>query len=205
MRAGRKRKQVLTPALVKAVTQIAKKSTFRIAEKRLKTTNIDTTAITTGNYTDLTSIAQGDAYYNRDGHQVRIIDIRLTLEALVNPTATYNCYRIMVFRWIVDNNADAPADADIFEDTANEVWLSPPKFEARQFQILYDKIGTLEDGATSTGRVHDVTLRQSLKTPVGYTGGANTGVNHIYLLLIADEAVNGPTIHGHASVRFIDV
>lgn len=189
----------------KKVRAIARSVLSRRAEKRLKVTNINTTVTTTGNYQDLTTIAQGDAYYQRDGHQVTVKDVKITLDCLANATATNNTMRMLLIRWIPDTAADSPVDADIFEDSTNHAWLSPYKFDSRQFVVLFDRIISLEDGASNASKVVNVLIRKNLKTPVGYTAGANTGVNHLFMVLLGDEVTNGPTCQGHVSVRYTDV
>lgn len=203
--ALRKNPSFAVPAILKAVRSVANNSYKRNQEKKLYALNIDTTVITAGNFYDITAVAQGDQYFNRDGAQIQVQDIRISLAIKPDATAELQVMRLMLVRWIQDSAIAAPTTTDLFEDTANEVWLSPYKFESRKYQVLYDKIMSLNLSGDSGLTVFDKNFTKSLATRVSYNGGANTGVNHIYLVMLSEAATDGPDVVGHVATRFIDV
>ena len=150
--------------------------------------------------TDLNLITQGDNYYNRQGASNVVKKLRVRLQHIPNASATYSQLRVMVVIW-TDESANVPTVADIFEAPANQ-WLSPPLFASRQFKILYDKLYPPVIPGQDVN-VIDFTLTKGLPT-AKYTSGANTGVDHMFLLLIANDNTNKCDVIGHATVYFQD-
>lgn len=197
--------RVSVAPLVKSMNAIANRSFKRNCEKKLHVLNVDTTVLLAGSFFDITAVGQGDTYYQRDGAQMQVQDIRITFQMKPDATAELQPVRLMLVRWTEDSAIAAPTTTDIFEDTTNEVWLSPYKFESRKYQVLYDKFFTLNLSGDSGITIFDQMLTKNLSTRVGFNGAANTGVNHLYLVLIGDAVTDGPDCVGHVAVRFIDV
>ncbi len=199
-RASKRGRTAVTSKMVSAIAKRAVAGTF---EKKFQNTFFSDTVGVAGNFLDITTITQGDAYFERVGQHLDIKDIMLRMQFDCSNAATSTYCRVLVFRWWIDNAVAAPSLAGLFEDTGNSVWQSNYKHDIREFTVLYDKAVAL-DPAGNQMKILNVLLRNNLKTKVGYAAAANTGTNHVYVLVMSDEATNVPTITYHAGVRYTD-
>jgi len=155
---------------------------------------------TTIDETDLTAIAQGDNYYNREGASSVLRKITLRLQHIPHASSNYSQLRVMLITW-TDDSANVPVNADIFEAPATQ-WLSPVLFASKQFKVIYDKL--LPPILPSQDvNLLDVSITRGLPT-IKFTSGANTGVDHVFLLLVANDNTNVCDVIGHATVYFQD-
>lgn len=179
--------------------QVARKNEVKFTDLHVSTA-VGSAALSAHN---LVNITQGDAYNERIGMQISPLEVTLRGTITVNATATRNVVRLIIFRWQIDNAVSVPSTAGLFEDSASSVWLSPYKHDIRQFIPLFDKIYVVDTVGTPI-QEFVIDLKQNLKTMCGYTAGANTGTNQLYVGLVSDQNVNTPTVTFHASVRYTD-
>ncbi len=163
------------------------------------------TCSTTVTISNLTAIAQGDDFLNRDGRKIRLKSISLRGNMRQNASATITRARLMVVR---DNNGSTtqPVVTDLFSDAAsyfgNRHKLDDPQHNSR-FTVLMDRTFDLSDTGIQS---YQWSWYKELDHHVYFTGTAATdeGKGHIYLFSASNEATNVPINEMDSVVKFID-
>lgn len=159
-----------------------------------------------GTLKDLTLISQGTTSATRVGD--KIMGKRLRIRGEVTSSGLNNVVRIIVFRWMVDDTADAPQMNEILEPAQVGTALSPyaPYNSSlrNRFQILYDKNIAVQATVGTLSKLVKIDLKLA-KQQVNYQYGANTGQYHYYLAHISDDSVTSyPTIIWNCRLYFTD-
>jgi hypothetical protein len=171
-------------------------------EEEIKYSSVsqNTTVPNTIVVTDITSIAQGAAGTQRIGDAIRVKHIQL--KGYIVPATATTILRLLIVQWLVDTSTDALTSlAEVFVDqsqpTSSTLLPSLPK----KFKLLMDKTVM---SSNTTDSVVKFDWQTNCNIKVGYLAGGNTGINHIYLLQIADEPSSVPTIVSTMTVQFSD-
>lgn len=151
--------------------------------------------------------AQGDAYNERIGDRIEPQSLRLRLGFI--SAGTTNMIRLIVFRWKVDNNMDAPSPADLLVSGYVGTAMAPiaPILQTQtakdNFTILMDKTVFLSETTRETFYL-DKTIK--LRGRIGFNAGATTGNGHLYCLAISDDgAVSYPTANLTTEIKYKDI
>lgn len=152
---------------------------------------------------DLTSVAQGTAYYQRLGALINVKDIILKFRVAEHGSAANDTIvRLIVLKWFEDNSGAAdPTMADILEDTSvatNHVIMSF-KADDRKFTILKDESFAFNTDVEFIMR--NYVINRGLGR-VQFESGVNTGRNHIYLMAITNQASYAPAVGYVFTTRF---
>jgi hypothetical protein len=179
------------------------------SQRELKLYEFDeeTTGPVNGTVSGVTQeIVLGDAFSQRDGSQITVKELLITVEFALHASASFDFVRYIVF---ADKSSAGvvPAVTDVinFADPAsgyhNNVLCS------KRFKILLDKNMALSSAGNTkvVTNTHKVKLRNH---PVYYTATTNVaGANStgaIYFLCITDEATNVSAYNCHVTVLYYD-
>ncbi len=158
----------------------------------------------TGHVVNLTPIAQGDDFDDRQGRKIRLQSLRIRGEAHIN-AGTLNSIRIMIVR---DNNGSTtqPAITDLYTSVTlfhqNMNKLGDPQSNSR-FSVLWDKYIML---ANDNREMSNFDKYIKLDSHVFFTGTAATdeGKGHIYAFIASNTGSNFPVLNADAMVKWID-
>jgi len=179
------------------------------SQRELKLYEFDqeTTGPVNGTVSGVTQkIVLGDSFSQRDGSQINVKKLIVTVEFALGSTASFDFVRYIVFTDTSSNGA-VPAVTDVlnFPDPAsgyhNNVLCS------KRFKIHLDRNFTL----TSTGNNKVVTHTQTINFgshPTYYLAQtdatAANGTGSIYFLVITDEGVSLSLYNAHITVLYHD-
>jgi hypothetical protein len=145
-------------------------------------------------------LAQGDTHAQRDGASIKPLSLRLKGRFHINGSAATTTVRVIIFQK-PQTNATAPSPTD-YLNTASPLSLKNWS-ERFRFRTLWDKIYTLEINTDKQRALFDKTIK--LNGHVTFTHGATTvETGGLYVLFIADEPTNTPTVDLHARLIFVD-
>lgn len=170
----------------------------------------DNPTITVGNQTNvptvtqITDILQGDSGTERDGNQCRVVSLTDRLEVTINPAASNSLVRRIYFVW---NDDDVPTAPDILAsptDVNSLLALGGPAAAGKKYRVIHDKVYRLSLTGIQTVQTKVYKTFKALKPK--WTGPNPTDIawNHLFCLQISNEPINGPSLSGHARVRFVD-
>lgn len=164
------------------------------------------TATTTGSFTDLNSIAQGNTKNTRIGNKVTMESIAFRLQTKLN-TAEANpvTHRVMILMDRRPNGA-LPAGTDLLETDSLFGLYSTAEDVSGRFQVLYDRTITL---ATGGKEAHFRKIFIPLKgKKASYTGNAGTIAdlqkNSLILACWVDGNTQTVVFTGRYRFRFTD-
>lgn len=168
---------------------------------------------------NLSNLAVGDSYNNRDGNSIlcQTLFIRLFIKGQAGTGPTGNLFRFIVF---IDNDQRGtdPTAAELLEDTstASNMIMSPLLHTVyKRFNVLIDKvchIGAVSNVATqsyATGTMFKTfKFYKRLKGHhIRYSADAGADASNsegsLYILTVSDDAV-GPTLAWNSRLRFTD-
>lgn len=206
---GRRRRQAVDPE------QVASKQYVRKAIRRDKATDFvdivpsngaEVTA--TGTFTQLSNVAQGDGENQRIGDSLSVSGIRYTglyAGESTNSASTIHIPRIVLFRWMPDNNTDAPSLSKMFEDTGDpQSHFIGDRTSRRKFKVIKDYNFVLASRQNSAGNAFMRLLRKKyikINKKVYYNAGATTGKGQLYLLEWSGSATGNEGLYGNSMVR----
>jgi len=164
-----------------------------------------TTITTTPTIANLSNIAQGNDWNNRNGNSIRLRHIRWDFMLYPNATAVLNSVRIIVFRDMMQRGTD-PAAAELLESTTAVVNLVSPylHYDYDRFQVLYDDVVSTGVGTVPCHKrmilgVDDHVLYQNT------TGAdASNWQGACYALAVGEQGTNGPQLTAYARLSFTD-
>lgn len=177
-------------------------------EQKFFDVNSNFTALSTGAIANLSNVAEGSDYLNRDGNSILLQRIEFACYISQQTSIlTVPCFvRCMIFCDKMQRGTD-PTLAEILETTSVNVNIVSPvlHYTAGRFQVLYDKVFTLSVG-NATG--HAVSFEKELHQHVMYssTTGADASnwTGALYLLFLSNDAVNPPTVQMYNRLVFTD-
>lgn len=180
------------------------------SEKHFKTTSATAALINHGsgnNVIDLTAIAQGDQYFNRNGNSLlaKSVFIRGYIR---RASSTNNIVRIMVIMDKMNQSGTPPTYGAMFTGASS---ANAPIGNLRKdnganirYKILHTQMVVVDAGAKSL-----VPFKKFIdlgNTHIKYTGtlGSDQFKNQIYLVYVSDVNTNDPTIDYIVDVAYYD-
>lgn len=151
----------------------------------------NTTVINTGKVALLNGMAQNDTSSGRTGNSILMRNCHMRLVFTQNSAATASIYRVMLVLDTQQVGDTTPALTDILESASP---LSPlSTANAGRFKILKNWFFTTDDTKNQTKVIE---YYKDFRFHTRYNGTANTDINKngLYLVHMADQAVNYPTI-----------
>ncbi|UYD39136.1 MAG: capsid protein [Wigfec virus K19_668] len=157
---------------------------------------------TTGNFTCLNLIAQGDGTADRTGNRIKMFSTNANIRVTINSLASNTCVRIIMF---MDRqaNGSVPALSELLNNGATIANYNHDY--AQRFPILADRKVNL-----SISGKQETTLRiyRKLGMHTDYDGAtASAGdivTNSLYIFIISDEGTNTPTVVVRNQLLFVD-
>lgn len=163
---------------------------------------------TTGTFTQLSNVAQGDGENQRLGDSLSLSGIRFTglyAGESTNAASTIHIPRIVLFRWMPDNNVDAPSLAKMFEDVNDpQSHFVGDRAARRKFKVIKDYNFVLASRQNAAGNAFMRLLRKKyikINKKVYYNAGATTGKGQLYLLEWSGSASGNEGLYGNSMVR----
>lgn len=186
--------------LEKSVRKLAIKEAKMKETKFLDAAANGTTVTTTATVNGIFTLPVGTGDSQRVGNRVWMKSFFLRLAVTPNATAGLNFLRFIVFK---DRqcNGSAPAASDLLTSSTN--YLSPLLMDNNmRFKILFDRIYTVDSDAT--GAQVDKVYRK-LKFPVEFQDTTSAAIsNGLFILMISDQATNGPTVSYQSRLKYTD-
>jgi len=179
---------------------IQKKEVKNILYKNLELKSFDVggnpTVSSAPSITKWFSIPQGTGNSQRIANEITASHIMLSYSCLVGDAQ--NTIRFILFQWHDDDLSATPTAADIlFLASSNDYTNAMYSFDNRdKFKILYDKRHRVEaSGPGSVALAKNYRVKVPHKTISYNGGGALTGKNMIYQLLVSDSTLTPhPTV-----------
>lgn len=174
------------------------------AEFKNVDTNSFVTAVAGGSVILLNGTTQGDGQTNREGSSFKMTSLYLRYSTTANATASYNTYRVML---VMDrqSNGVAPGVTDIL---ATNTMDSPRNLDyVKRFKVLYDQVNNVGLNAKPQDFY---SFKLKLQTHVQCFQSSNTGTvsdittNGLFLVILSDQATNGPSVNYYHRLRFVD-
>lgn len=156
-----------------------------------------------GSIVNLSNIGQGDTGQTRDGVMIQPTSAQVSMS--LNGETFSGQLRAIIFRW-KPNTVPAATAVISGSYVGTPYVVNAPHNHAlrKDYQVLSDKTYTVSNNGGSELR-H---IRESMKLAkqkIQFTVGANTGYNHIYLVIYTDRAaVSSPGIIGVHRLYFTD-
>jgi len=165
---------------------------------KLVRTEIDTTPDTTAVIQNVSLVAQGVTASGRVGRKIHAQSMELKGIIASNATATFNSYRIILFR---DNlgNTTAPTRGDLFE-SEDDFFNNKPRNNnvqnLKRFTFLMDRHIILNESFDADISARSFNFKKKLNFNILYTGAASTdeGKNSLWVISGSDEATNVPSV-----------
>ncbi len=163
---------------------------------------------TGSNISNLSNVAEGSDYNNRDGNSILIQSIEFSgwISALnANLTGSTPC-RIMLFVDRLQRGSD-PVLSDILEvTTAGNAIVSPVlHYTADRFQVLYDKVITLSSGS-GAGQYFSFEKKLHQHVMFQNTTGADASnwTGAFFLSVVSTDNTNPPVLYFYNRLVFTD-
>ncbi len=176
--------------------------------KRVFISNSVLKAVNAPVITDLTSVAQGDTQFTRDGDALALQSIDLKLLCRANQTASIdNQMRIMVVQTRVEGN---PVLGDFLQNTGNpQSMTSAPLAPPLLSKVLFDRLVLLDTQTTSSSRAKLVRIRldkRKLPAKLQYDSGQTSAPkNKIFLFTWTSDNTAGPSVSVEGMTVFKDI
>jgi hypothetical protein len=176
-------------------------------------------ALTTGTFVDLSTIGQGVTRDDRVGDRLVLkkLDWRCKIVAstggLLASADAYDTVRVILFRWWDDTAVNTPLLGNILKQGASGTdytVASLNKDDAEQYTLLSDDCyvvynTTVYNGsalAVEPGPGHVAFVKKTIvpggDKHVTYVNNANTGVGHVFMLVVSDSAFTPHPIISYA-------
>ncbi len=191
------------------IRKIVRKEISRMAEEKFHDTELTGQTITnTATLIDLFDPAQGDTSETRDGDSVFLKKLALNYSIQVNDDVIPQVIRVILVQWYPDQASDAISFGDLFQDVSVNAYLSHKRHDNQsKFTLLYDKVHAMDLAALDERSL--VRMRVVVSPPrkkVHFNQGATTGINKLFLVLIANADVTADAdIDFNARVTYLDI
>lgn len=149
--------------------------------------------------------AQGTSdFQERIGDKIQLSRFSMRCVIDASNTDEYNFFRVIIFRWRVDDNILVPTTLDILQ--TSDVY-SPYSFDlktSRKRQILFDRTYLVVSGQSNAAKALNINF--SLRGhKVNFIGATDNGEGKVYALFISDStAVNHPSIYLFSRITYKD-
>lgn len=198
-----RRKAVYMPAARQMWRDIKFLKSVINVEKKYSDITFNTTVGTTPNVQTLNALAQGTSAITRTGQSVKFVSNFIRFYITQNGAATTTQVRLIMFMDRQPNSA-GPGTTSLLADSTNI--LSPLQIgNSKRFRVMFDRLIRLDTNKLNA----EVKLYRKLRFHTEFnTGNAGTiadiTTNSLYVMMIADQNTNQPTISFWSRVRFID-
>lgn len=189
----------------KKAKRLARQIQLHLGEKKYGESTGSQSVDFSGAIIDVSAIAQGDGDTNRNGDQLTLTSYELKYNWVQADTT--NLVRTIIFQWLPNTSAGAP--------TVGSVLIAAPLGTATaplavydhdnryNFRILYDKLHRLDAAHVIQG--NEIMITKFARNRIQFNGGATTGSNRIYILIISDSAAAAhPTFYYDNKINFRD-
>lgn len=186
----------------KATKQYVKKTIARKRENKFyESVAVNGEATSTITINQLFAPSQGDTVENRNGDDVDLTKIHLTIRQRPDSThSTQSIYRMLLFQWKADSASDAPTStADLISNTATNVGtaLSLPLSMVQtssNIHVLKDvkitmPVYSASDQSTKGIIKHYTIYGKNLLKKVSFNPAVTSGKNLIYIALFDTNAI----------------
>lgn len=163
------------------------------------------TITTTATIANLSNIAQGNDYNNRNGNSIRVNRLRVDVLAFANGVAITNACRVIVFRDMMQTGTD-PVAANLLENTGATTSLVSPylHYDFDRFQILCDEVFTVSTGAKPDHRRIAIGLDDHVLFQATAGADASNWQGAVYIYLVSEQVTNGPSMSYYSRLYFSD-
>jgi len=160
-----------------------------------------------GLLTQLSTITTGTASNQRISDEVEAQATLLNLVIVPSTVAAAatTAIRVVLFIWNQDTAAAAPAMSDVILNTGNAAnnpisVYNLDRVRKDIFSIVFDKLFTASAGNSTDA----LQVKRAVKWRLRFASAATSGAGHLYLLLVSDQAVNGPTVQFVSRLLYTD-
>lgn len=146
------------------------------------------------------AIDQGDNSGQRIGIKVRPLRIECRMWSTIDPPLNHAQVRCVIFSYKQQNDATGPSVLEYLE--INDP-LSPKDWVNKtHFTTHYDRVWNMDVSERSS-----LAIKKSIKLskPLVYGSASAPEANHLYMLLITDQATNFPNVQYYCRLYFTDV
>jgi len=141
------------------------------------------TVSSTGVVQDCSVVGSGTTGSSRVGDAVRAKSLDFTV-GFVGGDATNFC-RATIIQWKMNDSNDAVTLSDVYVNYLNNPTLSLfSPTQPNRFRVLFDKIVVYGTGGVDAAFIQG---HLKLNSQLSYNVGANSGINHIYLIISSDS------------------
>lgn len=177
-------------------------------EFKAKDTYVSPSVTTSGSLTLLNGLAKGDTLSTRTGRSVLFKSLQISIQAVINGSATTSRCRAIVF---IDKqvNATTPTIAELLDTSTASALMAMRNLNWRKrFVILKDKSFVLDSDQHPEIIINKFLYKKMGMHTIYDDSDAGTvadiSSNALYIMLVSDEAVNAPGITVQARVRYLD-
>lgn len=204
------RKRPLGKRQARAVKSIAEKTLKNMSEWKYELTTTSTVITSTPVLHSIHgSIAQGNTdEATRIGDEIYLGSFRLrwgmTMHASGSPSQTV---RVVIFQYF---NSDTPVAPTILDNDLAAGYLLAPyntQGQSQGYKILYDKTVTMTQQVASTAptsKIFNIKVRPGRRKLKYADNSATAARNGIWMILVSNEATNGPTVDLVSRLNYID-
>jgi hypothetical protein len=156
----------------------------------------------TGVIGNLSNIAEGSDYNNRDGLSILTQRLDMAFYFTNNSSSNSTFLRLMIFR-DNDQRGTDPAVAEVLQ--TNTVISPMLNYTEKRFDVLHDSLHSMSIGGANCG-TQKVGLKLYKHIYYSSTSGADASnfEGALYYLIISDQATNTPTVTFHSRLQFTD-
>ncbi len=172
------------------------------SEMHIQQLTIAQTVVAAGSVVSIVGISEGDSQFQRNGLVILLKYVKLKLGGVMHASATDTIIRVILFVDLQQQSDAVPTVTDVLQSSSVNAFYQAGQMG--RFRILYDK--AIPMSAVGSSANWHIDLHIPVKLHVKYNGTAATDLqkNGIFLLLVADEATNVPTVDGETRVGFHD-
>lgn len=133
----------------------------------------------TTTFLDLVTPGIGTGQNQRVGTSIQLDSVHFRGQFIIGDTT--NVIRVLVFRWLVDNNSDVPSASELFDSTS-DVFSGTILLNPKRFKVLHDEVISMDTYHPT--KVWNLKLK--LNSRATFSSGTS-GVGHIYTALLSDS------------------
>ncbi len=161
----------------------------------------------TPNFTDLSSVAQGDARNQRDGDSIEPQSLMVNFEARSSVSNVLGAIRVLIISTRVEGTpvVDDILNAPSFPAIMNSQYETMPMLS----KILYDRLIPLDTDTSTGSRTKNLRIRlrkRNLPAKIQYDVGATTAPkNKLWLVFFGEQNTNAATASFEAVLNYKDL
>ncbi len=178
------------------------KSVVNVESKVIDDTT-SSTANTAGVITNISLIAEGSDYNERNGRRIKLQSLQIRGQLTQHASATNTSLRVIIFK-TRNNQSAEPAVLDVLQFASENSMLNASDNQG-SFTVVSDRTVHMSN-VNSTN--YGYNMYHKIQTHIDFSGSAATeasiGRGALYALLISNEASNTPTVNFHSRIRFVD-